>query len=75
MIVSEGEHPGPGTIHQLQLQNNEKTVPDITLGATCLWQEEASASNSYWCGFQIIDISSRDRETLDGYIKSLKDSI
>jgi len=75
MIVSEGDHPGPGTIHQLQLLDHKKEVPEITLGATCLWQEEASASDSYWCGFQIIDISSKDRKTLDDYIKFLKDSI
>jgi len=71
MIVSEGEHPSPGTIHQLQLIDHNSGDPDITLGATCLWLDEANASDSYWSGFQIIDISAKDREMLDNYIHSL----
>ncbi|WP_456403693.1 PilZ domain-containing protein [Thiolapillus sp.] len=71
MIVSEGTHPSPGSIHQLQLIDHKHGDPDITLGATCLWQDEASASDSYWCGFQIIDISAQDQAKLNGYIDSL----
>ncbi len=74
MIVSEGEHPSPGTIHQLQLIDHNSGDPDITLGATCLWLDEASASDSYWSGFQIIDISAKDREILNNYIQSLDTS-
>lgn len=71
MIVSKGTPPSPGSIHQLQLIDPEKGDPKITLGATCLWQDEASASDSYWCGFQIIDISEKDHESLNSYITSL----
>ena len=72
MLLSEEEHPMPGSIHQLQLLDLGNHALDISLGATCLWQEEASASNSYWSGFQIIDISDSNQEQLQSYLKTLK---
>ena len=71
MLLSEEEHPEPGAIHQIKLQDLGNTELDISLGATCLWQEEASAANSYWSGFQIIDISDDNQEQLNRYLESL----
>ena len=71
MLISEEDHPTPGSIHQLQLVDLGNQELSISLGATCLWQEEASASNSYWSGFQIIDISDNNREQLIRYLKTL----
>ncbi len=74
MMLSEGICPDPGEIRQIQLIDNESGDPDISVGAICLWHEEANARYSYWSGFQIIDISPEDQEKLDRYIRLLEES-
>lgn len=36
----------------------------LSFGAECLWVRQADDDNHYWAGFQIIDISAQDTETL-----------
>ncbi len=72
MMLSEGESPQPGAIHQVSLIDEEQAGLDITVGIHCLWLDEANASNTYWSGYQIIDISDEDQAQLDAYIKRLE---
>jgi len=72
MLASIGSHPIPGTLLQLKLIETENQSLDISLGASCLWKDEASAEDTYWSGFEIIDISDQDQQTLNNYIESLK---
>ena len=74
MMLSEGNCPEAGEIHQVQIIDHENGTPDFSVGATCLWNDEANARHSYWSGFQIIDISPEDQEKLDSYIALLKES-
>jgi len=59
-----------GAIYQFQLAEESLGV-SINAGATCLWQTEASAVDSHWAGFQIIDISPEDEKSLKSYISDL----
>ena len=43
--------------------SSEQTT--LELGADCLWCERASDLKRCWAGFQIIDISARDRQVLE----------
>ena len=74
MMLSEGNCPEGGDIHQVQLIDHDSGDPNISVGATCLWNDEANARHSYWSGFQIIDISPEDQVRLDDYIELLKQS-
>ncbi len=56
-----------GAIYQLKLQE-QQSATDIELGATCLWQTEANATDNHWSGFQIIDISPKAEAALKSYI-------
>ena len=51
----------------------EKSL-DITAGATCVWQEEAHASNSYWCSFKFIDVSPDTLEVLNAFLRDLEEN-
>ena len=72
MMLSEGNCPEVGNIYQVQLIDQDSGEPDICVGATCLWNDEANARHNYWSGFQIIDISPEDQAKLDNYIQLLK---
>jgi len=74
MMLSEGNCPEGGEIHQVQLIDQDGGEPDISVGATCLWNDEANARHSYWSGFQIIDISPEDQAKLDSYLQLLEQS-
>ncbi len=74
MMLSEGVCPEAGEIRQVQLIDHENGDPDISVGAICLWHDEANAKHSYWSGFQIIDISPEDQDKLDRYISFLEES-
>jgi hypothetical protein len=41
---------------------------EICLGAESLWCEDANDSGMHWTGFQIIDISPKDRILLDNIV-------
>lgn len=71
MLASHGSTIPEGAIYQLRLQE-EQAAMDISLGATCLWQTEANATDSHWSGFQIIDISAEDEARLISYIAGLE---
>ena len=43
---------------------------EISLGAESLWSEDANGSGTYWTGFQIIDISPEDKQTLERIVSS-----
>lgn len=70
MLSSHGIIIPEGTIYQLQLMEDSAKL-NINAGATCLWQTEANAKDSHWAGFQIIDISPEDEETLKSYLSGL----
>jgi len=74
MMLSEGNCPESGDIHQVQLIDHDSGDPNISVGATCLWNDEANARHSYWSGFQIIDISPEDQAKLDSYLQLLEQS-
>ncbi|BAO44599.1 PilZ domain-containing protein [Thiolapillus brandeum] len=74
MMLSEGNCPEAGDIHQVQLIDPDSGEPDVSVGATCLWNDEANARHSYWSGFQIIDISPEDQAKLDNYLQLLERS-
>lgn len=37
---------------------------DFSIGVEALWCAEAKVSNSFWVGYQIVDISDRDEQAL-----------
>ena len=74
MMLSEGICPEAGEIRQVQLIDHESGNPDISVGAICLWCDDANARHSYWSGFQIIDISPEDQEKLNQYVRLLEES-
>ncbi len=56
-----------GSIFQLNFALSDpadQTTFDFSVGATSLWGMEA-ASGNYWSGFQIIDISDDQQESLN----------
>lgn len=58
------------SVFQLSLQSASDAL-DIHLGALCLWHAEAGAVETYWSGFQIIDISDRAQHQLDHLVELL----
>ena len=71
LLACQGKCPQPSAIYQLHILDADNHAPDFHVGATCLWRDEASAANSHWCGFQIIDISPQDKVKLNDYIETL----
>lgn len=43
----------------------------FNVGAICLWCSEASSPNTYWAGFEIMDISDDEALTLRSIITEL----
>jgi len=74
MTMCGENSPRSGDILQLHLLDPKEKSLDITAGATCVWQEEAHASNSYWCGFKFIDVAPETREILNDFLEKLADS-
>jgi c-di-GMP-binding flagellar brake protein YcgR len=74
MTMCGENSPRRGDILQLRLLDPEEKSLDIMAGATCIWQEEAHASNSYWCGFKFIDLSSDAHEVLSHFLEGLEKS-
>jgi hypothetical protein len=63
-------------VFQLRLETNqaEPEKDPIEFGAESLWQDPAFSENTYWAGFQIIDISVRARMRLAEYVEALAHS-
>lgn len=74
MTMCGENSPSRGDILQLHLLDPKEKSLDIMAGATCVWQEEAHASDSYWCGFKFIDLSSEAHEVLNNFLESLEKS-
>lgn len=74
LLTTQDYQIGEGSIFQLVLREHVGTEStDIaTLGAACLWHSEAASPNTFWSGFQIIDIQPEDEERLMLYIETLK---
>ncbi len=71
MLMCGNNAPGRGEIFQLHLLDPREHELDIEVGATCIWREAASASGSYWCGFQFIDLSDDAAARLERYLDTL----
>ena len=63
--------PKCGDLLQLHLRDVEGKSLDVKVGATCVWREEAHATDCYWSGFKFIDISSDTQEIIDNYLNNL----
>ncbi|RTZ77573.1 MAG: hypothetical protein DSZ01_06555 [Gammaproteobacteria bacterium] len=74
MTMCGENSPKRGDILQLHLLDAREKSLDITAGATCVWQEEAHASNSYWCGFKFIDVSPDTLEVLNAFLRDLEEN-
>ena len=46
----------------------EMGISPLPLGVECLWRELSGDRQTYWAGFQIIDISSASSQDLGRYI-------
>ncbi len=57
------------SILQLRLLTSD-TQEEFSLGAMCLWNSDASSSNTFWAGFHIIDISEDTQSQLDKLVES-----
>ena len=44
---------------------------EFSVGAQVLWCSPAKVADSYWAGFQIVDISDNDYEALEALVKAL----
>lgn len=73
LLIAEDVTIPEGAVYQLRIVSGDEGTPDyeINVGATCLWQTDASTAGSIWAGFQIIDISDGDEIKLQDYIASL----
>jgi c-di-GMP-binding flagellar brake protein YcgR len=60
-----------GNIYQFDLLMPQlvEQHSQISFGAEALWCSEAAQAGSYWTGFQIIDISSRDEAIISKLIE------
>lgn len=47
----------------------ELGISPLALGVECLWRELSGDRQTYWAGFQIIDISSTSGEDLGRFIE------
>ena len=74
MAICGSNSPKRGDILQLHLFDAKDNTLDIRVGVTCVWQEEAHASNSYWCGFKFIDIAPETREILDAFLRDIEEN-
>ena len=72
MLMCGKDGPKRGDLLQLHLLDVKEKSLDIKVGATCVWREEAHATDSYWSGFKFIDISPETQETLDNYLNKLE---
>ena len=66
MLVAD-RHIEVDSIFQLRLLTSD-TEEEFILGAICLWNSDASAANTFWAGFHIIDISEETLSRLDKLI-------
>ncbi len=71
MLMGGRSAPRPGEVYQLHLLDPAGHSLDLEVGATCIWQEPASAKGSCWCGFRFIDLSEPVRERLEAYLGEL----
>lgn len=66
MIIGDA-HVKENNIYQLSLSFT-RPVNDafhLSLGAECLWLNETGTGEQVWAGFQVIDISEKDKEIFD----------
>ncbi|MFT5082965.1 MAG: hypothetical protein ACI9Y1_001002 [Lentisphaeria bacterium] len=46
-------------------------IQQLSVGAECLWLKETVGGGHYWAGFQVIDISDDDRNTIHKIVRNL----
>lgn len=71
MLMCGKDAPRRGDILQLQLLDSREGRLDVTIGASCVWREEASATDSYWAGFKFLDVSPEAGKALDLFLEKL----
>ncbi len=71
MLMSGADSPEPDSIYQLKLVDTLDNELNITVGATCVWREEASTNDSYWCGFKFLDVPPEAQQALNDYLSQL----
>lgn len=69
MVLSETPIP-VNKVWQLSLDLPSRTDQHNTVffGAESLWCQVSEKSNQYWAGFQVIDISQEDNETINEFV-------
>jgi len=74
LLITESPSIPEGAVFQLTLRcrNDEKSISDVSLGATCLWHARGNSRDNNWNGFQIIDISEDQEAALKNYINTLE---
>lgn len=69
MLFSESEIPVAAIFQfRLVLEDPVDGREGVKCGAESLWSSPANSENSYWTGFQIIDISDEDSRFLNTLI-------
>lgn len=72
-VISLKHRVADGTVLELRIDLPEPAVDlPVDIGVSSLWSSRASVSNSYFAGFQIIDISGEAQRRLDSLLKRLK---
>ncbi len=71
MLMCGKDAPHGGDILQLHLLDPKEGRLDVIIGASCVWREEASATDSYWAGFKFIDVSPEAGKALDLFLEKL----
>ena len=62
-----------GHMYQIRFSLDDAggTTHTFNVGMECLWVSEASSPDTYWAGFQIIDISDAEALALKGALADL----
>ncbi|WP_086930959.1 PilZ domain-containing protein [Agarilytica rhodophyticola] len=69
MLIGDGQIR-ENCLYQLSFNFSDAVdgCDSLCLGAECLWIKETDSGTQYWSGFQIIDLSEKDKTTISKLI-------
>ena len=72
MLIARIE-PEPGSLFQFSftLPDPQGNPAQFDVGAVCLWCTKASTPNTFWAGFEIMDIADADAQLLRETVTNL----
>jgi len=71
MLLGEMALPSDSLWECRIVADDELALPEVRLGADCLWTREGASAEHHWSGFHIIDLSPEDARALDVLLQHL----